>query len=148
MPRINLHGTALVVGRHGVLLTGPSGSGKTGLAIALIELCRAQTIFASLVSDDQVWLRAAHGRLIADVPEPIAGLVEIYGFGPTATDYMPKAVIDGVVALGDAGVPPRYRDEDIRDLAGIAVPQLHLSGEDSSRAARAVLAWLKASGPD
>lgn len=147
MQRSNLHATAVVAGRHGLLVTGPSASGKTGLAIALIELCRARGMFASLVSDDQVWLRAAHGRLIADVPKPIAGLVEIYGFGPAPTDYMSSAVIDGVVALAEGGVPPRYRDDEIRNVLGIAVPQLRLSGKDPGRAAWAVHAWLKASRP-
>ncbi len=146
MQRINLHATAVVAGRSGLLIVGPSGSGKTGLALALIELCRSRPVFARLVADDRVWLRAAHGRLIADTPEPIAGLVEIYGFGPAPTDHVPRAVIDGVVALTKGTESPRYRDDDTGELMGIAVPQLHLSGEDPARAARAVLAWLKVPG--
>lgn len=146
MQRVNLHATAVVTGRSGVLIVGPSGSGKTGLALALIELCHSRSVFAGLVADDRVWLRAAHGRLIADAPEPIAGLVEIYGYGPAPTDHVSRAMIDGVVALGGREKPPRYRDDDACEIEGISMPQLRLSGGDPVRAARAVLAWLKVPG--
>ncbi|TIU15608.1 MAG: HPr kinase/phosphorylase, partial [Mesorhizobium sp.] len=33
----NIHGTALLIGECGVLITGPSGSGKTTLALTLLD---------------------------------------------------------------------------------------------------------------
>ncbi|TIU95959.1 MAG: HPr kinase/phosphorylase, partial [Mesorhizobium sp.] len=48
----NIHGTALLIGECGVLITGPSGSGKTTLALTLLDHCRARGLFSRLIGDD------------------------------------------------------------------------------------------------
>ncbi len=46
----NIHGTALVLGDRGILVTGPSGSGKTTLALALVGHFCTHGRFARLVA--------------------------------------------------------------------------------------------------
>ncbi|WP_204322867.1 hypothetical protein, partial [Streptococcus pneumoniae] len=58
--------------------------------------------FARLVADDRVHLAAAHGRLLARTPAPIAGLVEERGRGVMACRYEPVAVVGLVVDLDAA----------------------------------------------
>lgn len=148
MPRFNLHATALVAGRHGLLVTGPSGSGKTTLALTLLDLCRSRAIFACFVADDRVWLRAAHGRLLALAPATIAGLAEIRGFGPAELPHERATVIDGVVELVERNGAPRFREAASREFLGLSLPRLDLAEGDAAGAARAVLAWLEAGGPN
>lgn len=94
-----VHATCILIGRHGVLIRGAPGAGKTSLAGALIDAERARGGFACLVADDRVALAAVNGRLVARVPEAIAGLMEIRGRGIERVDHEPAAVIRLVVDL-------------------------------------------------
>ena len=81
VPGILVHGTALVVGRHGVLVRGRSGSGKSTLALDLLERAARAGRFARLVADDQVFLAREGEALIARAPATTVGLVELHGRG-------------------------------------------------------------------
>ena len=118
MPQINIHATALVLGDRGVLITGPSGSGKTTLALTLIERCAAQQRFARLVGDDQLFVAARGGRLVASVPDTIAGLAEVHGLGPRPLPALANAVIDLVVRLVPERDAPRLAGPVERDDRG------------------------------
>lgn len=144
MEPVNLHATALVAGGAGLLIRGPSGAGKSRLALALIDLCRARGRFAALVADDRVWLSAHGGRLVAAAPQPIAGLVEIRGYGPAPLAHEKRAVIDRLVVLVEPEDAPRHREDATGTVAGLglALPRLDLAARDAEGAARAVLAWL------
>lgn len=146
MERINLHGTVVVVGAAGVLIRGASGAGKSTLALQLIEASRVRGRFAALVTDDRAWLYARNGRLIAQAPEAIAGLVEIRGYGPAPVVHEPSCLVDGVVALVEQASAPRFRDEATEKVCGLALPRLDLAQCDCVGGARAILAWLDASG--
>lgn len=140
---LNIHVTALVVGSVGLLVTGRSGAGKSTLALALVEQARARGCFASIVADDRAWLSLRHGRILAAAPSPIAGLIEIRGFGPAPVAFEERAVIDGVVALVEAGAAPRHRSDAAETLLGVAVPRLDVAEHDTFGATRAVSAWLR-----
>jgi serine kinase of HPr protein (carbohydrate metabolism regulator) len=142
MTPINLHATAVVLGRHGVLIAGASGAGKSALALHLIERCRAAGVFATLVADDQVWVAALGGRLVAEAPAPIAGLVEVRGFGPAATDHEKRAPIDLVVRLVPTNAAPRHSEDMTEAVEGIAIPRLDLSAGDALTAANAIAAYF------
>lgn len=97
----NVHGTLVLLGDRGVLITGPSGSGKSSLALDLIADARG---FAMLVSDDRVLIeKGADGRLIGRAPSAIAGRIEMRGVGIVDRSFEPRAVIDLVVELADPG---------------------------------------------
>jgi serine kinase of HPr protein (carbohydrate metabolism regulator) len=144
LPQINIHATALVIGDRGVLVTGSSGSGKTTLALTLIERYAAQQRFARLVGDDQLFVTACHGRLVASVPATIAGLAEVHGLGPRPLPALENAVIDLVVRLVPERDAPRLPDPSSETIAGIAIPLLVLQSRNAIAASLAVTAWLAA----
>jgi serine kinase of HPr protein (carbohydrate metabolism regulator) len=82
-----VHGTAVLVGAHGVLIRGGPGTGKSMLALALIERG------ARLIADDRVSLSACHGRVVASAPAGIAGLIELRGRGVIAVPHERSGVI-------------------------------------------------------
>ena len=89
----NMHGTAIVIGTTGLLFTGPSGTGKSAIALHCIAEARARGLFAAMVSDDQVLLSAASGRLVARAPASIAGLAEVRGAGIVTVETIEAAVL-------------------------------------------------------
>lgn len=140
--RENLHATALVAGRAGILVMGASGSGKSSLALAMADFGAAHGVFVRLVADDRVWLRKAGGRLLASVPQPIEGLVEVRGYGPAPMRHEAAAVIDLVVRLVDPLHAPRHRDDAPCRLLGLDLPSLVLASRDARGAVAAVAAHL------
>jgi serine kinase of HPr protein (carbohydrate metabolism regulator) len=123
------HASVVLVGEAGILLRGPSGSGKSRLARELIADARRAGRFATLVADDRVTLRVQSGRLVAETPAALAGLLEIRGLGIVTVDFEPAAVVRLVVDCEEE-YPPRMREEgDQRvDVHGIVLPRLRLCG--------------------
>ena len=142
-PTSNRHAVALVAGRHGLLVEGPSGSGKTGLALAMVAQMAGAGRFAALVSDDQVLLSVAHGRLLARAPAAIAGLAEIRGVGIVAVPHCGKAVIDRVLRLVPGDGLDRMPDSASVTIAGIALPCLAVPERDPARGVAMACAWLE-----
>jgi hypothetical protein len=136
----NLHATAVVLGRTGLIVVGRSGSGKTELCLNLVAACQAEGVFARLVCDDQVLLSSATGRLIATAPRTIAGLVELRGFGPAQTAHVAAAVIDRVVRMEPSA--PRMPEPATESVHGIELPLLTVASDAGDRGVRAVLGWL------
>ncbi|MBX3530540.1 MAG: HPr kinase/phosphorylase [Rhizobiaceae bacterium] len=136
----NLHACAVVLGRTGLLVTGASGSGKTELCLGLIAACRAEGVFARLVSDDQVFLSIRSGRLVVNAPQTIAGLVELRGFAPAPVATLPAMVADRMVRMVPAA--PRFAEPATEVLHGIALPRLDVASDAGAKGVRAVLGWL------
>ncbi|WP_295811528.1 HPr kinase/phosphorylase [uncultured Nitratireductor sp.] len=139
----NRHATAIVVAGKGILLEGASGCGKTMLAFEALAFFRAAGVFASFVSDDQVFLSARNGRLIVRTPEPIAGLAEARGLGPARLEHVPAAVIDLAVRLVDEGKAPRFSEGTQIIHEGIAIPCVELPQRQARRAVHAIAATLQ-----
>jgi HPr kinase/phosphorylase len=101
--RLLVHATSVALGSAGekfgaqrnaaVLLIGKPGSGKSDLALRLIALG------AQLVSDDQTALFVEKGRLFAEAPWPLHGLLEIRGVGVLRIDAAPASPVVLVVRL-------------------------------------------------
>lgn len=138
----NLHGTAVVLADRGVLITGRSGSGKTTLALSLIEAALARRRFARFIADDQLFVRPAGGRLVAEAPVAIRGLVEIYGLGPMPVPTEDRAVIDLVVRLDCPGSAPRLQEDAVETIAGVEVPSISLAERNARGAVFAIAARL------
>ncbi|MEO3997097.1 hypothetical protein [Mesorhizobium sp. CAU 1732] len=145
--RINVHATVLVVGRTGLLIQGTSGSGKSSLAARLIDSCAAKRVFSCLVADDRAWISVSAGRIVAEVPDAIAGLIETRGNGPTAVDHERRTLVDAVVNLVEPSRAPRHREPATEDILGVLLPRLDLPSGNPESCSRAVLGWL-ASDPE
>lgn len=92
MPEILCHANTVAVGACGVLIRGASGSGKSSLSLQLMSLG------ATLVADDQTRLSLHNGRVWAEAPASIAGLIEARGVGILRVAHA-KAAISLVVDL-------------------------------------------------
>ena len=138
----NLHGTALVIGDRGILVTGNSGAGKTTLALALITAAQAAGRFAALVSDDQLFATAQSGRLLCSAPPAIAGLIEVRGATPQPIRNQPNAIIDLVVRLVAETEAPRFSEDLNGVIEGCAVACLVLGERNVQGAAPAIQSWL------
>ncbi len=125
----SLHASALVVGESGLLLRGPSGAGKSSLALALIARARESAIFAALVGDDHVFVRARAGRLLTRGVPGFEGLVERRCLGVVTVAHERCAVVRLVVDLAGRGQSsPRMPEEcgKIVELSGVRLPRIAL----------------------
>jgi serine kinase of HPr protein (carbohydrate metabolism regulator) len=138
----NHHGSLVLVGDRGVLITGPSGSGKSTLALALLRHCNACGVFARLVGDDQVFLAPRHGRLVGRAAPVIRGLIEAHGLGPSPVRNEEAAVVDHVVRLVPAADAPRYQDGESVVMETIALPCLNLAQRNAEAGVWAIAARL------
>src|SRR5262249_21615157 len=74
----SVHASAVLVGARAVLIRGLSGAGKSRLALALLTAADSGVLrFARLVGDDRLHLHAAHGRLLVQPADTLAGLIEV-----------------------------------------------------------------------
>ena len=73
----NIHATAIVIGKIGLLFLGPSGSGKSTLAFSCLAAAKPLGLSANLIADDRVLICEQDGSVIAECPPSIAGLMEI-----------------------------------------------------------------------
>ena len=121
----NIHGTTIILGELGILVTGASGSGKTTLALALLGQF-GRNRFSRIVGDDQLFIEGHAGRLICRAPQTIAGLAEVPGLGPRPLVHEPATLIDHVFRL----VPPeemsRFQDDAWLTIAGCRIPVVAL----------------------
>ena len=137
-----MHATAIVLGERGVLVTGPSGSGKTTLALVLIEKFRETGRFARLVSDDQVFLSAPHGRLLCHAPATTSGLIEVHGLGPVPVEYEEAAAVDLLVRLVPANEVERLPEATWELLLSCNIHMLMRAERETATAVPAILATL------
>ncbi|TCT44557.1 HPr kinase/phosphorylase [Martelella mediterranea] len=97
--RINRHATAIVIGSTGIAFIGPPGAGKSECALACLRAAGTYGLFSRLIADDQIFVSAANGRIIAETPQTIAGQIEVRGTGIARLPYISAAVIDFAVSL-------------------------------------------------
>ncbi|WMT87255.1 hypothetical protein NO932_01240 [Pelagibacterium sp. 26DY04] len=95
----NTHGTGILIGHHGVLLTGVSGAGKSLLALDLLEQARLRGDTALLISDDRVLLSTDEDGLVMEPPPTIEGMIELRGRGIITLPYARQAHVHLVVDL-------------------------------------------------
>lgn len=138
----NIHGTAMVLGDRGILITGPSGSGKSTLALELIGRFGSRGRFAQLVADDQLFVKGMAGRLVCQTPAVITGLVEVRGLGPHPIGAETAAVIDLVVRLVPAEELARVQEEAAEVIAGCTLPRIDVPARNVISAAQMLICWL------
>lgn len=141
-----LHATTVQIRGRGVMLMGKSGAGKTETALTLIERAVTRGEEALLVSDDRTLLHVDGSKLLASVPDSLAGGVEIRGAGLFTVAYVKQTPIDLVVILVSREEAERYPSGENWQFEGIEIPRLLLpelsSNGDSNAVSRAIEASL------
>ena len=137
-----VHGTAVAVGRFGVLLRGPSGAGKSSLALRLIDEAGyglgEGLLYGQLVADDQVNLTVEDGFVVARCPAALSGLLEIRGIGVVRVKSLAEvrlALIVDLMRFQDIARMPG-NGELITELLGIAIKRLMIDSADPAAVAK------------
>jgi HPr kinase/phosphorylase len=124
-----LHASAVLLGRHALLIRGPAGSGKSRLLLTLLDIGPANRIpFTRLVTDDRAEIEACNGRLLVRPPGQLRGLLEIRGLGIRRLPFEPVAVVRLVIDLAapDAERMPSQACSTAV-IEGVAVPRIAVS---------------------
>jgi serine kinase of HPr protein (carbohydrate metabolism regulator) len=138
----NLHASAVLLGDRGVLIAGESGFGKTTLALALVDYFTRLGHFSRLVSDDQVLIEGVRGRLVCHTPQPISGIVEIYGIGPRPLEFEPSMIADLLVRLVPSAAAQRFPEVLTESVAACDLACLELTARNARAAVLAVASWF------
>lgn len=119
----NTHGTGILIGEHGILLTGVSGAGKSLLALDLIEQARLRGETGLLISDDRVLLSTDEDGLVMEAPQSIEGMIELRGRGIINLPYVKSAHVHLVVELVEEEQRLLEESEMTTKIHGIWVPR-------------------------
>ncbi len=138
----NHHCTCVAIGGVGVMIEGAAGAGKTSLALGLIEAARARGLDGALVADDQALLSARGGRLMARVPGPIAGKVELRGFGICEVEHREEAMIGVVAEIAEPETIERMPEPQTCERAGVSVDLVRVPARHEALGVRIILAHL------
>lgn len=143
----SVHASVVSVRGAGVLIRGAAGAGKSSLVLALVDDPRGDAL---LCADDRAILRRDGDRILAAVPEPLRGLLEVRGVGIVARPYRPEIALRLVVDLVGAADAQRLPgpDEAVADLLGVTLPRLALPphGADAALRVRAMLRRMAMAG--
>lgn len=134
---MRVHGTCVALAGRGVLLRGEPGAGKSDLALRLIE------DGALLVADDQTEIRREGPHLLAQVPESLAGLIEVRGLGVVAVPFTPSSALHLVIDLVARDAVPRMPEPRSVQFLGVALPLFRLAPFEASAAAKVRLALTR-----
>lgn len=130
----NIHATAILVGKTGLLFLGPSGSGKSSLAFSCLAAAKPLGLAASLIADDRVLISEQDGSLIAECPPSIAGLMEIRYTGIVRMPYVSRAEMHFAVRPVDPTTAERMPPEDewIDITVSTRLPLIRLSATSAN----------------
>lgn len=122
-----------------VMIMGPPGSGKSDLALRLIERG------ARLIADDQTALFIRDGRVFAEAPPPIRGMLEMRGLGVITLEAAPPSPLGLAVEIDPAHDIARMPDPAYyappASLAGAArIPLIRLKPFEASAPTKVVAA--------
>lgn len=129
-PMTIVHACCVIIGEAGILIRGPSGSGKSDLTLRLIDEG------AQLVADDYCEIKARKGVLRAQAPAPIAGNLEVRGYGILTLPFVTSASVGLVVNLADEQDIERLPEESTCQIDGIPIPQAWIDPKSPSASAR------------
>ncbi len=131
----SVHANCVVVGEAGVLIRGPSGAGKSSLSAALIERAQAAGLFARLVADDRTRLSLAGGRVVAEAPDILKGLIERRGVGLLRLPALSACVVRFVADIEEQ--PERMPEPDAATarLLDVPLPRIAVRRGDAEAAA-------------
>ena len=138
----NYHACALEINKVGMLIKGRSGSGKTSLMMGLLERANQEKLNAFFISDDQVYLCNKDDRLEVLVPETIAGLIEIHGYGVISQPHRETSIVNLVIELIDDQEILRMPTKQSYHYEGLDLPLIQVPERHENQAVRIIFAWL------
>lgn len=147
---IVLHGTAISLGGHAVLLRGPSGAGKSDLALRAMAAtfgCFTEASF-QLVGDDQVVVRRGNDGLFVQGHPRLAGLIEVRGLGILPVQAVVEAGLVLIADLVAGGDIERLPDPwPVAPVLGVGLPVMRIAPFEASAPLKLALAltqrpWL------
>ncbi|MFN3129606.1 HPr kinase/phosphorylase [Roseibium sp.] len=149
----NIHANCVVIGTKGLLIRGKSGSGKSSLSEAILEAARSRGHFAALVADDRVLLNGETGRLLAEPPKVLKGLMEVRGCGIVRAEFLRQAQVHLIVDLCQREALERLPEEHCNKetVLGVVCPLLRCPEDDifsSVRLIRWAFRHLYSNSPD
>ncbi len=140
-----VHGTAIAVGGHALLIRGPSGSGKSDLALRCLVHPVSPLVPepALLVADDQVLVERRGATLVGRAPDPIRGKLEVRGLGiidvaNVAPDGVPIILLVELVPLEQIDRLPDM--SLVTPVAGVQLPLLRVTAAEASAPTKVMLA--------
>jgi serine kinase of HPr protein (carbohydrate metabolism regulator) len=138
---LHVHGTAIALAGHGILIRGRPRSGKSALAFMALRRAEAAGLTAGLVADDQVLIEPRPGgRLVMSAPAPIAGLLEISGVGILREARGPaEAGLDLLVDLSADPDAERLPDPATGRISGAAARRIVLPERQAALGAEILL---------
>lgn len=122
------HATAVIWKGLGILFVGEAGSGKSSFAAELIARS------GELVADDQVLICEENGKLFADAPPPLAGVLELRGIGLVKLPYVASTQLHLVVEC-ISGTAEATRCE----LLNVPLPCLRLDMTHAASVAKLII---------
>lgn len=143
-----IHGSCVEIGKtinppSAVLIRGKSGTGKSDLALRLIGEG------AKLVSDDQVEIEEKDGKIIANAPKEINGLMEVRGLGLVQFDPVKDATVRLIVDLVKSREEiERLPEREFEDIDGVGIAKLKLYPFDITATAKLRLALAGIAGTE
>ncbi|MBO6506309.1 MAG: HPr kinase/phosphatase C-terminal domain-containing protein [Kordiimonadaceae bacterium] len=120
------HGTIVDVSGAGVLLRGPSGCGKSDLAFRLIDRG------ATLIADDQYFVRPGSRAPVASAPDELYGLLEVRGLGIQSVPALKTTRLHLVVDLVSPQDVPRLPEGCETEVCGHKIPIMKLNAFEQS----------------
>jgi len=123
-----MHATGVVWRNVGILFIGEAASGKSTLAAELISRG------ATFVGDDQLILSEEDGKIFADAPPSLAGVLELRNVALVKIPAIARAQIHLVVDCGNHAIEPTNIE-----IAGILLPRIALHAEHVGSAAKLIL---------
>lgn len=134
----NFHGNGMIFDGVGIFIRGISGSGKSLLTLSLLQFASASGKRAILVGDDRLDIYKQNRRLIMQVPDQIAGKIELAGRGIISCEYEKTSPIDLIIDLSKTyqRMPDKSRFSasllDVK-LPACPIPDLSVIGLEHQR---------------
>jgi HPr kinase/phosphorylase len=148
--RDTVHGTALALGKTGVLIRGPSGAGKSDLALRCLALS-ANALSPQrfeLIADDRVEVWLEGDAVLLACPLATAGKLEVRGVGIVDIAHVATPVVAGLVVdlVASPGMVERLPEPDYCSLVGTRLPRAFLYPFEPSAPFKLLLAVKIAAG--
>ncbi|MCF6325664.1 MAG: hypothetical protein L3J21_00055 [Devosiaceae bacterium] len=118
----NIHANGLIYDGVGILIRGASSSGKSLLTLSLLQVASVLGKRAILVGDDRLDIYKQSHRLIMQVPDQIAGKIELAGRGIISCEYEKTSSVDLIIDMSKIYQRMPDKSRFFTNLLGVELP--------------------------